>query len=73
MSNIYSVWAREATFGSLPQKTLTRTYQVQATDFVSNEQAVPYPIFFGTVQLDGTAITPIFNFQAIPQHSSVGK
>lgn len=50
-----------------------RTLEIKSSDFTQAEQGVPIPVIFGSVQLAGIHIVPVFGFRSKPIKTKAGK
>lgn len=67
------VWSGRGFLGLPQRKSPGRNVEFKTKDFTSAEQAVPIPVFYGTVKLAGIYITPITGFRAVEVKQEVGK
>lgn len=67
------VWSGRTFLGIPQEKSPGRKLVFKTKDFSATDQAVPVPVFYGTVKIAGIYITPITGFRSVEIKQEVGK
>ena len=68
------VWTQaEAITGQIRTSKPNLKFEIQSKDFTSSQQAVPIRLVYGTAQVAGVYITPIFGFRSTAVTTKAGK